>query len=172
MLGRTFAGFLFCSLFFAVGANTQNTPTPQVRTIDDAEKPVWKLEFVKVKPQKLGEALGYLDDDWMRVREEAKRQGAVLTFHRIVEMSKPPKPPTYKIGEIDTTVLLTEYKNIAAYFGQQTLFALIRSHLPSDQPGVIKQLQQRPEDLFESVDTRLFMDTPVDAGGFKLLARQ
>lgn len=172
MLGRIFTSFLVCSLFFSVGGYTQNAPTPQVRTIDDAEKTVWTLEFVKVKPQKLGEALGYLDDDWMRVREEAKRQGAVLTYHRIVEMSKPPKPPTYKIDEVDTIVLLTEYKNPAAYFGQQTLFASIRSHLPSDEPGVIKPLQQRPEDLFESVDTRLFMDTPLDAGGFKLLARQ
>src|SRR5580693_984341 len=171
MLGRIFAGFLFCSLLFAVGGNAQSTPTPQVRTADDAEKPVWTLEFVKVKPQKLGEALDYLDDDWMRVREEAKRQGAVLTYHRIVEMSKPPKPPTYKIGEVDTIVLLTEYKNIAAYFGQQTLFASIRSHLPSDSPGVIKQ-KGRPEDVFESVDTRLFMDTPMDASGFKLLARR
>jgi hypothetical protein len=169
MLGRIFAGFLFCSLFLAVGGDAQHiAPVPEAHTPDAGEKPVWTMEFVKVKPQKLGEAMGYLGDNWMRVRDEAKRQGAVLTYHRIIEMSK---PPTYKIGEIDTIVLLTEYKNIAAYFGQQTLFASIRSHLPGEEPGVIKQ-KGRPEDLFESVDTRLFMDTPVDAGGFKLLARQ
>jgi hypothetical protein len=170
MLSRIVASFLFCSLFFAVGGDAQHSaPVPEARTPDAGEKPVWTMEFVKVKPQKLGEAMGYLDDNWMRVREEAKRQGAVLSYHRITEM---PKPSNHKLVFIDTIVLLTEYKNPAAYFGQQTLFASIRSHLPSEEPGLIRQLQQRPEELFEIVDTRLFMDAPMDAGGFKLLARQ
>jgi hypothetical protein len=172
MLGRIFSAFLFCSLFLSVGGEAQHrSQVPsRVNTADDSDKPVWTLEFVKVKPLKLGEAMGYLDDEWMRVREEAKRRGAVLSYHRITEMPVP-DPSTYKIRPVDTIVLLTEYKNIATYLGQQTLFASIRSHLPGEEPGVIKQ-KVRPEELFESVDTRLFMDTPVDPSGFKLLARQ
>ncbi len=170
MLVRTVAVCLLCSLFAAVGGHTQNTPTPQGRTVTDGGKPVWTLEIVKVKPHKLGEALGYFDNDWMRVREEAKRQGAVLAYHRIVQMSKAPEPPTYKIEDVDTVVLLTEYKDLTTYYGQQTLFASIRSHF-SEEPGVISVIQQ-PADLFKSVETQLFMDAPLDAGGFKLLARQ
>ena len=53
-----------------------------------AEKPVWTVEFIKVKPGMFGLALGYLDDDWMRVLEEAKHQGAILDYHRIAEQGR------------------------------------------------------------------------------------
>jgi hypothetical protein len=75
-----------------------------------------------------------------------------------------------RVAEIDTVVLLTEYKDLTTYYGQQTLFASIRSRF-SKEPGVINVIQQ-PGDLFKSVETQLFMDAPLDAGGFKLLARQ
>jgi hypothetical protein len=49
------------------------------------EQPVWTMEYIKVRPEKFGLALGYLDDQWMRIREEARRKGEVLTYHRIQE---------------------------------------------------------------------------------------
>jgi hypothetical protein len=172
MLVRVCSAFLSCCLCLAVGGDPHNrSQVPsRVHAVDDSEKPVWTLEFVRVKPIKVRAAMDYLDDDWMRVREEAKRRGSVLVYHRITEMPEP-EPPTYKIRPANTIVLITEYKNDAAYFGRETLFATIRSELPKDTPGMIRPKYQ-PEDLFESVNTRLYMDAPVDSGGFKLLARQ
>jgi hypothetical protein len=52
MQGRIFVGFLMCSLFFVVGGNAQR---PNI-----TEKPVWTLEFIKPRPEKLGLTLRYL----------------------------------------------------------------------------------------------------------------
>jgi hypothetical protein len=101
----------------------------EVRTCKDAylaqnplrsEKPVWTMEFIKVKPGMFGLALGFLDDDWMRVREEAKHRGAVLSYHRIGEQAG-----AQSDGNI---VLLTECKNQATYDGSEKLFESIRKH--------------------------------------------
>ena len=72
-----FAGLLLVSLLITSGGGAQ---TPSV-----GEKPVWTMESIKVKPGMFDFTLGYLDDHWMHVREEAKRQGLVLSYHRIVE---------------------------------------------------------------------------------------
>ena len=78
MQGRIFASLLLCALCFIVRGDAQSP--------DIAAKPVWTLEFIEVRPNSMGLTLGYLDDHWMRVREEAKRQGAVLGYHRISEV--------------------------------------------------------------------------------------
>src|SRR5207237_10541618 len=75
MKGRIVAGLFLCSLFIAVGGDAQNR--------DVQDKPVWALEFIQVTPEKFGMAMGYLDDNWMRVRAEAKKEDAVLDYHRI-----------------------------------------------------------------------------------------
>jgi len=160
MLGRVFTGLLFCSLFAVVGGDAQS---PAV-----ADRPVWTMEFIKVKPDNFGLTLGYLDDQWMGIREEAKRQGEVLSYHRIQETVL--VAPGVKAGDPNTIVLLTEYKNLAAFSGREKLFASIREHLPSSTPGV---LRQRREDLYEPVGTRMFMEVPDDGRtGLKLLAKQ
>jgi len=92
------------------------------------------MEFIKVRPEKFGLALGYLDDQWMRIREEAKRRGEVLSYHRIQETAL--IAPGVRAGDPNTVVLLTEYKNLAAFSGREKLFASIREHLPSGTPGV------------------------------------
>jgi hypothetical protein len=60
---------------------------------------------------------GYLDDNWMRVAEEAKRQGVVLTYHRFVERQ----------GASESNrniVLVTEFKNQQAYLLRESLVRL------------------------------------------------
>jgi hypothetical protein len=101
-----------------------------------------------------------LDDNWMRIREEAKRQGAVLSYHRIAEQST---------SESDRNiVLLTEYKNQAEYDGREKLFASIVKQLPVDNPAVLR-LQ---EGLYETVGTRVFQDYPdAHSAQLRLLAR-
>jgi hypothetical protein len=160
MNGRIFAGLILCSLFFVVGGDAQT---------DKTQKPVWTLEFIEVRPNNMGPTLGYLDDHWMRVREEAKRQGAVLSYHRIQETVQ--MAPGSKTGDPNSVVLLTEYKNLAAFSGREKLFASIREHLPSSTPGVVPI---KREGLFETVDTRVFLEQPAEANGmqFKLLAKQ
>jgi hypothetical protein len=120
------------------------------------------MEFLKVKPGKFGMAMGYLDDNWMRVREEAKRQGAVLSYSRISEKDT-------RESERNV-VLLTEYKNQAAYEGRDGLFEKIRKELPN-VPGIVRNSQ--PGDLYATGATRVFEDYS-DGGDarMKLLAEK
>jgi hypothetical protein len=81
------------------------------------QKPVWTMEVIKVKPGELGATLDYLDYHWSRVRAEAKREGAVLSYHRIADQ-----------GGADTgqtIVLLTEYKDQVTYREREKLFSSI-----------------------------------------------
>jgi hypothetical protein len=160
MQGRIFAGLILCFLFVIVGGDAQS---PAV-----TERPVWTMEYIRVRPEKFGMTLGYLDDQWMRIREEAKRQGEILSYHRIQETVL--VAPGVKTGDPNTILLLTEYKNLAAFSEREKLFASIREHLPSDTPGILRQGR---EDLYETVGTRMFMEVP-DGGtaGLKLLAKQ
>ena len=104
----------------------------------------------------------------MRIREEAKRQGEILAYHRIQEALL--ITPGVKAGDPNTILLLTEYKNLAAFSGREKLFASIREHLPSSTPGVLRQGR---EDLYETLGTQVFMEVPDDGRtGLKLLAKQ
>jgi hypothetical protein len=102
----------------------------------------------------------------MRIREEAKRRGEVLSYHRIAEMVL--MTPGAKSGEPNTIVLLTEYKNMAAFLGREKLFASIRERLPNSMPGVVRKQQ---EDLYEPIGARMFVEVPDDGGTglFKLV---
>src|SRR6266403_3434763 len=160
MKGRIFAGLFLCSLFFVVGGDAQT---------DKAEKPVWTLEFIRVRPENLGPAMGYLDDHWMRVRAEAKRQGAVLDYHRIQNAVL--MTPGHKVGEAGSIVLLTEYKSLDAFKESQKFFASMREPTRRFQTGGVI----RPwalEDLFETLSTQVFVEEPDTSSGFKLLTKQ
>jgi len=153
MQGRTFAGMVLVAVL-AVGGGVAQGPPPR-------EKPVWTMEFIKVKPGMFGMALGSLDDDWMRVREEAKRRGAVLNYHRIAELSGPQGD-----GNI---VLLTEYKSQATYDVSERLFESIRDQLPKSTSGLLRPPE--PEDLYSTVNTRVLQDySEMDHARFRLLA--
>ena len=138
MLRRMVSGLFLLSLLMAVGGEAQSP----------SDKPVWTMEFIKVKPGMFGFTLGYLDDNWMRIRDIAKRQGAILSYKRIAE-----KGDRESDGNI---VLLTEYKSQAAYDGREALFDSIRKQLPEDTSGVVRPSRQ--EDLYESIGTRVFQD--------------
>jgi hypothetical protein len=144
MQRRIFAGVFLVSLFIVSGGGAQQFPA-------DSEKPVWTMESIKVKPEMFGFTLGYLDDNWMREREEAKRQGAVVSYYRIAEEGS---------GDGDRSiVLLTEFKNPAAYGARAELFASIRKQrkqLPNNTPGVVRL--GRLEDLYEAMSTHVFQD--------------
>jgi hypothetical protein len=155
MQRRQFAGLFLISLLIVAGGGAQQFPA-------DGEKPVWTMEFIRVKPGMFSFTLGYLDDDWMRVHEEAKRQGAVLSYHRIAEQGS---------RESDRNiVLLTEFKNPAAYSAREGLFASIRKQLPKNTAGIVRPPQQ--EDLYETVSTRVFQDySDMDNARFRLLSK-
>ena len=146
MKGRIFAGLFLACLLIVAGGGAQNP--------SDSEKPVWTMEFIRVKPGMFGQTLGYLDDNWMSVREEAKCQGAVLSYHRIAEAVL--ITPGSMSGDQNSIVLLTEYKNQAAFFGREKLFASIRKQLPKNTAGIVRALQQ--VDLYETVSARVFHD--------------
>jgi len=153
MQGRLFAGFVLVSLL-TVGSGVAQSPSRN-------EKPVWTMELVKVKPGMFGLALGYMDDDWMRVREEAKHQGAVINFLRIGEPGGPQND-----GNI---VLLTEYANQAMYEGSEKLFESIRKQFSKNASGIVRREKQ--EDLYDAVSTRIFRDySEMDHAHLQLLA--
>jgi hypothetical protein len=100
-----FTGALLCSLLVALSVNAQQSQTSPPPSPLNTDKPVWALEFVKVKPGMFAATMGYLDDDWIRLRAEAKRQGAVLSYHRVAGEES---------SNSDWDILLmTEYKNRA-----------------------------------------------------------
>ena len=128
----------------------------------DSQAPVWMVEVLKVKPGMLGSTLGYLDDNWMRVRAEAKRQGAVLDYHRVADRDSVTSDPGI--------LLLTEFKNTTTYHSRENLFASIRKQLPSDTFALIRPNQQ--SELYETVSTRVFEDySYMDTARFRLLSK-
>jgi hypothetical protein len=160
MHGRTSVALFLCALFIAVGGDAQS---PNV-----TEKPVWTLEFIKVRPEQYALALGQLDDQWMRIREEAKRQGAVVSYERISNAGL--ITPDHRLTDEISIVLVTEYKSMAAYTEREKLFASILEHLPSNTPPGMLKWQR--EDLSKT-NEHLFLDVPaVGSPQFKYLARQ
>lgn len=141
-----FAGLFLVSLLIASGGGAQ-TPS-------DDEKPVWTMESIKVKPGMFDFTLSYLDDHWMRVREEAKRQGAVLSYHRVVEQDS-------RESERNI-VLLTEYKNHAAYDDvREKLLALTRKGSENNFVFAGHQFLipgAQAEQLYETMNTRVFQE--------------
>jgi len=160
MKGRILAGLFLCSLFFVVGGDAQSPNIP--------EKPVWTLEFIKVKPENFGPAMGYLDDHWMGARAEAKRRGAVLAYHRIQNADL--VTPGHNAGDPHSIVLLTEYKNMDAFMESQKVFDAMRERINWQTGGVVRQLS--PEGLFEPLITQVFLEEPDTTMGFKLLTKQ
>jgi hypothetical protein len=159
MKGRIFAGLFLCSLFFVVGGDAQT---------DKTERPVWTLEFIKVKTENFGPAMGHLDDHWMRVRAEAKRQGLVLDYHRIQNAVL--EIPGHKVGDPSSIVLLTEYKNLDAFVESQRHFDSMRERPRFQIGGVIRQ--RAVEDLFETLNTQVFLEEPDTGTGFKLVTKR
>jgi len=154
MQRRIFTGLVLLSLVIADGGGAQSP--------SESERPVWTMEFIKVKPGMFGMTLGYLDDNWMRVRAEAKRQGAVLTYHRIADRDSLTSDPSI--------LLLTEFKNATTYHAREKLFASIRKQLPNDTSAVIRPNQQ--SELYETVSTRVFEDySDTDNARFRLLSK-
>lgn len=148
------AGLFLISLLSVPGAAPQFPP--------DKEKPVWTMEILKVKPEMFGSTLGYLDENWMRVRAEAKRQGAVLSYNRIADQDGP--------DGHRSIVLLTEFKNAATYYGSEKLFASIAAQLPNNTSAVVRPHKQ--VDLYETMSTRVFQDySDMDDARFRLLSK-
>lgn len=146
MKGRILAGLFLGSLFFVVGGDAQSP--------DAREKPVWTLEFIKVTPEKYLSVLGQLDDQWMSVREEAMRQGAVLSYKRISNAGL--LASDHKLTDPISFVLTTEYANTATYLEREKLFASIREHLPNNTPRGMSEVQ--PVDVGET--ELLFLEDP------------
>lgn len=157
----TFASLLLGSLCFIAKGDAQS---PEV-----AERPVWAMEFIEVQPGKMALALGYLDDHWMRIRQEAKRQGVVLSYHRVSEVQLAARGTT--TGDPNSIVLLTEYKNLSTFSGSEVVFASILRRLPSATPGLVPL---RPEELYKTVETRVFTEQPAnpDTAQFKLITEK
>ena len=153
MRGRIFSCLFLVSLFMVADGGAQ--------ILADNDKPVWTIEVIKVKPGKFGPTLGYLDDLWMRFREEAKGQGAVLSYHRIAEEGRSEDEPTI--------VLLTEYKDQAAYDAREKLFDSFVKQLPGNSGGAVVLWSH--EGLYETVSTRVYSDyTEPHTARFRLLS--
>jgi hypothetical protein len=147
------AGLFLISVLAVSGAAPQSP--------SDSDKPVWTMEILRVKSGMFGSTLGYLDDNWMSVRAEAKRQGAILSYNRIADQDS--RKNDWNI------VLLTEFKDSVAYDAREKLFASIRKQLPNNTSAVMRVPQ---EDLYETMSTRVFQDySDIDNARFRLLSK-
>ena len=115
---RIFVGVFLCSLFIAVGGDAQHLNIP--------ERPVWTLEFVKVRPEKYILAL----DQWTSIREEAKRRGAVLDYHLISNAGV--FTADHKLPDPISIGFVTEYASVATYLEREKLFTSIRPELQQE----------------------------------------
>jgi hypothetical protein len=158
-----FVAFVLFSLLIAFGVNAQQFQSAPLAAPLNTDKPVWALEFIKVKPGMFAATMGYLDDNWLRLRAEAKRQGAVLNFNRVAGEES---------SNTDWDILLmTEYKNQAAYDGREKLFDSILKRLPDNTSAVIKGYKKN--ELFQSVKTRVLRDfSENDYPQLRLLTRK
>jgi hypothetical protein len=104
----------------------------------------------------------------MHVRAEAKRQGAVLDYHLIQNVVL--ATPGHKVGDPSSIILLTEYKNLNAFMDCQKLFDSMRERPRFQTGGVIKPWA--PEDLFEMLNTQVFVEELDTSTGLKLLIKQ
>jgi hypothetical protein len=130
---------ILVSLSVAGGGGAQSRP--------DNDKSVWTMEFIKVKPGMFGVTLGYLDDNWMRIREEAKRRGVVRAYNRVGDESRDSEA---------SIVLLTEFKNQAAYDAREKMFASLREQLSNKMSGQLSVPRQ--EDLYETSPAIVYKD--------------
>ena len=146
------AGFVLVSLLMV--ARAAQSPS-------DADEPMWTMEVLKVQPGMFGATLGYLDNDLMRVRGEAQRQDAVLTYYRIADQDSRKND--------QNIMLLTEFKNAAAYDAREKLFSSIRKQLP-DNASAVMPLKQ--SELFETVRILVFQDySDTNRERFRLLSK-
>jgi hypothetical protein len=149
------------SLLIALGVNAQQFQSDSPASPSNKDKPVWALEFLKVKPGMFAATMGYLDDNWIRLRAEAKRQGAILNYNRVAgdqgAVLNYNRVPGEDSSNNDWDILLmTEYKNQASYEGREKLFDSILKRLPNKTSEVIKGYKK--EELFQSVKTRVLQD--------------
>ncbi|PYT80991.1 MAG: hypothetical protein DMG40_10810 [Acidobacteria bacterium] len=125
------------------------------------------MEFIKVTPENFALTMQYLDDHWMHVRAEAKRQGALLDYYLISNAGI--VTPGHKVWDQDSIVLLTKYKNMDAFMESQ------HASRPSTNGYRGFSLSLEPlsrEDLFETLNTQAFVEEPETGAGFKLFTKQ
>lgn len=166
-----FAAMLVFCLLIAAGAKPQQFQSAPPAAPSTADQPVWTLEFVKVKPGMFGATMGYLDDNWLRLRAEAKREGVVLNYNRVAGEES---------GDSEWDILLmTEYKNQGAYNGREKLFDSILQRLPDKTSEIIRRYKSevirgyKTDELFQSVKTRVLQDFSENGyPQFRLLAKK
>lgn len=151
-----FVAIAVFSLLIAIGVKAQELPDAPPAAPLKAEQPVWAFEFIKVKPGMFAATMGYLDDNWIRLRAEAKRQGAVLNYNRVADNRRDRFPAEQSSNNDWDILLMTEYKNQAAYDGREKLFESLLKRLPNNTSEVIKGYKK--DQLFQSVQTRVLQD--------------
>jgi len=167
MLKLRFLGFLLAPTLVAGGGSVQSPGEKAKQSsleqyYEHQGKAVWTLEYIEIKPGMFGPAMGYLDDHWMRVREEAEHEGKVLAYHRIAEQASD--------KGCWNVVLITEFKNQAARDASEKQFEAILKRLPKDTSEVIRGFT--PDELFQSVSKQSFQDFSQSANPqFRLLSK-
>jgi hypothetical protein len=141
----------FAILFVLLsGIAAAQTPLP-------SSEPVWSVDFVKAKPGRHDQAMQFFNQSWVRAREIAKEKGAIVDFHILVEPSA---------NEDDTwqIMLMTEYRNQAAYDAREAAFGPILHKLFPDGPPVINGLTRK--ELFDVTNSRVLHDLTAGAGPY------
>jgi hypothetical protein len=140
MKTKLLMSLLILSLVLVSGGKAQR--------LSEIDKPMWTIEYIKAKPGMYGFTLGYLDENWMGVRAEAQRQGAVVSYRRLVQQDESQNEKNI--------VLITEFKNSNAFIFRNTLFSKILKQMPSPTSDIVKF---KPQDLFESSNEIVFLDS-------------
>jgi hypothetical protein len=143
------ARFAILFLLFS-GVAAAQTPLPN-------SEPSWSVDFVKAKPGRHDQAMQYFNQSWVRAREISKGKGAIVDFHILVEPGA---------GEADTwqIILMTEYRDQAAYDAREAAFGPILHKLFPDGPPTINGLSRK--ELFDITSSRLLHDMTAGSGPY------
>lgn len=114
----------------------------------DRTSGIWAIDFVKPKDGQRQNYLKFIEDNWLKAREEAKQQGFIASFKVLV------LPPP---GEKDYEVLLvTEYPDRNSYLAREEHFKAVFAKIAPAGPRLINGLGSRQ--LADITSSRVFTE--------------
>jgi hypothetical protein len=109
---------------------------------------VWAVDFVKPREGQRHNYLKYIEANWMKAREEAKKQGIIVSYKVLV------LPPS---GEDDFVLLLmTEYADMKGYEAREENFKKVFAKIAPNGPTLINGLGSRQ--LAEITSSKIFTE--------------
>jgi hypothetical protein len=108
---------------------------------------VWAIDFVKPKEGQRDHYLRFIEANWIKAREEARKQGFILSYKVLV-------PPSQENDAV--LLLLTEYADMKSYEAREENFKIVFAKIQPNGPTLINGLSSRQ--LADISSSKLFTE--------------